>query len=229
MKNPVTVSGSIVKKEILEPIEVNILENTFVSEASSPYANYYGHLPQKAKLNSLFFHTKKFYFLEEILSFSQQLEKCLLEKINIASCIVEFNNKQYPAIRVKNLPDYSQLAVLQQCLISQGIELAPILLLKGEVQVNINKLFVLQEVDTSIYLDTIEEDKGYFVPDEKMSPENFNEVISKIKNNSECKFFDAVQGKVLKDGEIIEVVRIYAEGLDLQLLQTVKSWFNKLG
>jgi hypothetical protein len=229
MKNQVILSGSISKKEILVPIEANILENTFVTEAANPYANYYGRLPQKPKPNSLFFYTKKFYFLEEILSFTQDLEKCLLEKINIASSLIELNNNQYPAIRVKNFPDYSRLVLLQQCFISHGVELATKLNIKGEVKARINKLFVLQEIETDIYLDTIEEHKGYFIPKKKILAENFEEVISMVKNNTECKLFDAVQGKVLKNGEVREIIRIFAEGLDVQLLKCLKDRFYKLG
>lgn len=229
MKNQVILSGSIAKKETLVPIEANILENTFVTEAASPYANYYGSLPQKPKPNSLFFHTQKFFFLEEILSFSKHLEKYLLEKINIASSYIEYNNKQYPAIRIKNFPDYSQLAVLQQCLILQDVELTPRLNIKGEVKVRINKLFDLNKIETDIYMDINEENKGYIMLEQKILPENFDEVTSKVKNNTECKLFDVVQGEVLMNGEVREIIRIFAEGLDVQLLKCLKNRFKKLG
>lgn len=229
MKNQLTLSGSISKKEILVPIEANILENTFVTEATTPYANYYGSVPQKAKPNSLFFFTKKFYYLEEILSFSQSLEKCLLDQINIASSYIQFKNKQYPAIRIKNFPDYSQLTILQQCFISHGVELTPKLIINGEVETRVNKLFCLDEIEPNIFLDLIEDHKGYFVCEKKILPKDFDEIISRVKNNTECKLFDTVQGEILKNGKVIEIIRIFSEGLDLQMLQCLKNRFQKLG
>lgn len=229
MKNQLTLPGSISKKEILVPIEANILKNTLVSEATTPYANYYGSVPQKAKPNSLFFFTQKFYFLEEILSFSQSLEKCLFDKINIASSHIEFKNKQYSAIRIKNFPDYSQITTLQQCLISHGIELTPKLIINGEVETRVNKLFYLDEIEPNIFFDLIEDHKGYFVFEKKILPGDFVEIIDRVKNNTECKLFDAVQGKIIKNGKVVKIIRIFTEGLDLQLLQCLKNRFQKLG
>ena len=51
MKNLVNLSGSICKNEVLTPLTSNILGHTFVCEATSPYANYYGQVPQKPKPN----------------------------------------------------------------------------------------------------------------------------------------------------------------------------------
>lgn len=219
MKNPVILSGSIVKKEILEPIEANIIDNTFVAEASNPYANYYGQLPQEISPNSLFLFTKRFYFLEEILRFSEGFEKCLLEKRNIASSYIDFKNKQYPAIRIKNFPDYTQLAKVQECLLSQGVEFSGRLLIKGEVKARINKLFFLSEIEPDIYMDINEDNKGYIIPNKLIPQENFDEIVDKIRNNGNCKLFDAVYGEALRNGKLVEIIRIYAEGINLQLLK----------
>jgi len=227
MRNLVNLSGSIAKKEVLVPIESNIMENTFVCEASSPYANYYGQLPQKPKPNSIFLFTQKFYFLEEILSFSQHVENNILDNINIASAVIAFQNKQYPAIRIKNFENYSQLASLQLCLANQGIEFAPELKIIGKVQARINKLFVLEEMEPGIYMDLIEENKGYFIHDTKISPLGFEQTISSLKNNSVYKLFDAVQGEILLDGNVLETVRVFAEGLRLEFIKSITIEFRK--
>jgi hypothetical protein len=228
MKNIVYLSGSISKKEVLIPLQSNILKNTFVAEAAYPYANYYGRVPLKPKPNSLFLLTKKFYFLEEILSSAQNIEHCLLENINIAASFIEFNKKQFPAIRIKNFPNYDQLASLQSCLVEFGIEFAPQIRIEGEIRARINKLFELKELETDFYMDTIEENKGYFIHHGKLSPEAFEDTVSKIRNNGTCKLFDAVQGEILKDGKVYEFVRIFAEGLDISLLKCVRNQFEKL-
>ncbi len=228
MKNLFILSGSITKKEILVAIKNHILENTCVSEANSPYANYYGQLPRKAKPNSIFLFTNRFYFLEEILSCAQGAEKCLMESINIASAHILFKNRQLPAVRIKNFADYSQIAALQNCLLAKGITFLPKLYIEGEVETRVNKIFAIEEVDHGIYMDMDEDNKGYFFHEHKMPPEKFMQITTKMKNNAVGKLFDMVQGEILRDGNVMEMVRVFAEGLEVSFLQTMKQEFNKL-
>lgn len=160
MKHQLTLSGTIRKKETLEPIINNVIANTSVSEATNPYANYYGQLPQKAKPNSLFFHTQQFFFLEDILSLSSQIESCLHEKINLACALITYNNRQYPAIRIKNFPNYSLIKNLQQCLIAQGIEFSSQVRLQGEFQVVIKKKLFWRKLTTVYILIPLKRTKG---------------------------------------------------------------------
>jgi len=194
MKAPIQVCGSISKQEILNLIKTNILPDTFVAEASEPYADYYGGGPNEAKPNSIFMFTRKFYFLEEILSLQHKLENCPLDKLNMATAIVYINEKQYPAIRLKFFPDYRRLAELQKCFIKQGIEFAPPMGLKGKYRTDIHKVFELEEDEPGIYLDCVEANKGYFSFPQKLSSSGFYEIFASIKNNSSCRLFDAEQG-----------------------------------
>lgn len=227
MKNLFNLTGSIVKTEVLVPIVQNIIENTCVSEACSPYANYYGQLPRKAKPNSLFFHTNKFYFLEEILSSAKGAEKCLLERINIASAHINFKGKQYAAIRIKNLADYTQITTLQTCLQNKGIEFTDHINIEGEVNTRISKLFVLEEFSNEIYMDLEEKHKGYFFYNKRISALNFKQIINTIRNSTACKLFDAEQGEIIQNGNVFEIVRIFAEGLEVSFLSCLKKEFIK--
>lgn len=225
MKNLVNLSGSIAKKEALIPIKNIVLANTAVYEASDPYADYYGQLPRKASPNSLFLFTKHFFFLEEILCCSQQLEKCLLDQINIAAAVITYNKHQFPAIRIKNFPDYTQLALVQKCFSEQGIQFSSIPPISGEIEACINKLFVLEKVSNNIYIDRIEDQKGYLFFEKRMLPDEFEHITNLIKNSSTCNLFDAVQGRILQDGQVLEFARIFAEGLDMGFLQALNKEF----
>lgn len=227
MKNLVNLSGSICKNEVLTPLTSNILEHTFVCEASSPYANYYGQVPQKPKPNSLFLFTKKFYYIDQILSCAQYVEKCLLDEINIASAIIEHRGKQYPAIRIKHFPDYKNLPELQKCMLSHDVEFAEKLHINGETRACINKLFVLEKIEPGIYMDLVEDHKGYFMYDAKITTKQFSELMCLIRNNPSCILFDAVQGQILQDGNVLDMVRIFAEGLDIDTLKCLALAFRK--
>lgn len=228
MKKEVHLSGLIIKHEKLIPIDLRHLENVCVAEATNPYANYYGHVPRKAKPNSLFLFTKRFYYIEEIISYAKKVEKCLFERINIASASIEFGKKQYPAIRLKNFPDYKQLDNLQSCLSDQGVEFDNKIHPEGDVKAKISKLFVLDEVEPGFYLDLVEDNKGYFTYPDRLSDDDFSRIMTQIKNNGNCALFDAVKGEILVNGQINEIVRIFSEGLNPKELKCIKKEFDKL-
>jgi len=228
MNKEVHFSGLIIKHENLVPILLKNLDNVCICEASNPYANYYGQLPNSANPNSIFLFTKQFYYLEEIISYSKKVEKCLLEKINIASSVIEQGDREYNAIRIKNFPDYEQLEHLYSCLAGQGIQFLKKLPIEGTVKSRINKLFVLDEIEEGFYLDLVEENKGYYTHPNRVSDEDFTKIMTQIKHNGNCHLFDAVRGEIIVDGQILEIVRIFSEGLKIEQLKCIKKEFDKL-
>lgn len=228
MEKLIKTNGSILKKEILTELKNNVLHNTIVLEATHPYANYYGHLPHSVRPNSLFLLTQKFFFLEEILGYSMGVESCVKNKVDFASAILEGKNKQYPAIRIKNFPDYKQLTTLQQCLQKQGVQFESRVEMPVETSSRINKIFWIKEIKQGIYIDKKEEHKGYVRINKKLLPEQFKTLITRIRNNGTCKLFDAVQGEFILDGDVVEIVRVYSEAIDLDLLHCVKEQLTKL-
>lgn len=223
----ITFYGSISKTESLQTIQSNILENTWVAEANLPYSHYYGRTPQKIKPNSLFLFTRYYYPLEEILRFSQNMSGCISNGLNLASAILNFNEQQFFAIRVKNFPDYSHLNQLQECFMQQGVQWMNKINFMNETEVKITKCFELEEANDKIYLDKIEKNKGYIFLENTMNRAHFDDTIKQIKNNSNRIFFDAVPGTFIIKTKTVDVVRIFSEQLKVELLQNLKVEFNK--
>lgn len=219
----IKVCGSITKKESLINITNNVLEHSWVAEANLPYANYYGHVPEKAKPNSLFLFTERFYTLEEVLRFSQNIDTCYTKNVNMASAIFEYQDKQFPAIRIKNFPNYLNLHLLQDCFAKQGVKFALNKQIRNEVEAIISKCFEFTELEEDIYLDNNEENKGYILVKNRIIRNDFEDVISIIKHNSNCQHFDAVAGGFIINSQAIDMIRVYSEGLNLELLKCIKT------
>lgn len=220
--NTLTFCGSITKKENLVSLKSNILEDTWVAEANFPYANYYGQIPSKPKPNSLFLFTDRYYSLEEVLWFSNGFDTFYTEKLNVASALLEFQNKQHPAIRLKNFPDYKHLHLLQKWLVQQGIVFSKKTPLVTATKAVINKCFELQELEEGIFLDKLEDNKGYITFEKKIDRKNFEELLFKIRNNSNCSFFDAAPGGFIINSHSVDFIRIFSENLNLELLNCIK-------
>lgn len=222
-----TFYGSITKKESLQLIETNIIKNSWVAEANLPYSNYYGQVPQTIKPNSLFLFTRYYYTLDEIQRTLQNMSGCIKNGLNLASAILNFDKQQFPAIRIKNFPDYSHLSQLQECFMQQGVQWANKIPFMNEAEAKITKCFELEKANDQIYFDKVEEDKGYIFLNNSINRPNFDNSIKQIKNNSTQILFDAVPGTFIIETKAVDVVRIYSGRLKLELLQNLKMEFNK--
>lgn len=226
-KQLIQVCGSIVKKESLISIESHILPNTCAAEANLPYFNYYGLHPEKAVPNSVFLFTHFFYSLEEVLRFAQNTEICVLKNVNVASAILNFKTKQVPAIRIKNFPDYEHLSELQKCFMKQGVVFEKKFSHENEAFIRINKCFELEEIENGIFLDKNDIHEGYIQLTKLISNDNFSELMQQVKNNGNCKLFDAAKASLIIHSKLTDIIRIYSEKLDISLLQCIKENIEK--
>ncbi len=225
--NLIKVCGSITKKESLIPVDYNILKNTCVAEANDPYSGYYGMIPGQTDPNSLFLFTTRYYTLEEVLRLAQNIDAHYMEKVNVAAAWLNFAYYEYAAIRVKYFPDYENIHLLQNYCIKEGVEFIKKVQMSDSALAKVNKCFVLEEAEDGIYFDKKEENKGYITIPKQISNSEFSNILIEIKNNHDCEFFDAAMGAMIIDSRTIEIVRIYAENLNLRLLKCIKEEFAK--
>ena len=216
------VCGSITKRESLALITSNILEHTVVAEADMPYSNYYGGVPDKPQPNSLFLFTERFYTLEEALRLTQNIDICAKNKVNTASAVFLLQGHHVPAIRIRNFPDYQHLKMLQECYIKLGVKFARKVQLEKEPIVTVSKCFFLENKGDGIFFDKQEKHEGYIILPKRPNLPEFEGLMEKVRNNSDCLFFDAAIGGLIIDGHVQEMMRVYSEHLDLKMLKCIK-------
>jgi hypothetical protein len=227
-KELIPVCGSIIKEESIAPITSNIVKNTCVAEADKPYSNYYGVAPfnMPTKPNSLFLFTVPYYTLQEVLRFAKLIDLCCMEKLNIAVSILDFTNDHYPAIRIKNFPDYHRIQKLQECFIEQGVEFAKKVQIGNRAIIRTNKCFSLEKIGEHIYIDHLQEKTAYIALSKLITREYYLHVLSQIRNNTDCPMFDAARGAIILDSEITDIIRIYSEHLDANHLKRIQDKFE---
>jgi len=227
-KDIIKVCGSICKTESFISLKEGILKNTCVAIANEPYPDYYGSLPGQASPNSIFLFTDRFYSLEEVLRFAQNIDSCYTKKVNVAASTVEFRNRKYPAIRIKYFPDYEHIKLLQECCLKVGVVFVRHVPVIDSARVKIYKCFEMRELGKGIYLDNREEHRGYILIPGQMDRDMFIKTLKDIRNNNACQLFDAEPGAIILDSRARDMVRIYAENLNLDLLKCIKSKFEEL-
>ena len=225
----INVCGSIIKEESIAPITANIVKNTCVAEADKPYANYYGVAPFNIpnKPNSLFLFTLPYYSLQEVLRFAKLIDLSCMEKLNIAVSVLNFATEHYPAIRIKNFPDYQRIKKLQECFIEQGVEFAKKVHIGNSAFIRTNKCFSLEKMDNNIYLDHLQENTAYIALSKLINKDYYLQSLSYIRNNTDCPMFDAARGAIVLDSQITDIIRIYSGHLDLEMLKCIQNHFEK--
>ncbi len=217
------VCGSVIKKESLAFLTHSILANTTVAEASQPYANYYGQVPEKPKPNSLFLLTLNAYTLEETLRFTQNIDICSKNMVNAASAVIQSSKVWLPAIRIRNFPDYQNIKMLQECYQSQGIEFIKRSIHKKDPLIKVNKCFTLKDAGDGYFFDMDEENEGYFTVPWYPDISRFEALLRDVRNNSSCSLFDAAYGGFIINGKVIDMIRIYSGQMNLELLKCIRQ------
>jgi len=225
----IQICGSIIKEESILPIAANIMENTCVAEANLPYSNYYGVAPfnMPTKPNSVFLFTEHYYTLEEAHRYGQLIDLSCKQSLNIAVSVLEFTDGQYPAIRIKNLPDYKMIFKLQECFAEQGVRFSKKVQIGKTAVIRTNKCFSLEKIDENIYLDHLQEKTAYIALPKLIKYEKYLEVIADIRNNTNYAMFDSARGAMFLDSKITDLIRIYSEQLDINLLKSIQKRFEK--
>jgi len=227
-KKLIQICGSIIKEESIVPITANIIEHTCVAEANLPYSNYYGVAPfnMPTKPNSLFLFTEHYYTLEEALRYVELINLSCSQTLNVAASVLEFKDGQYPAIRIKNLPDYKMIRKLQECFAEQGVKFARKVQIGNTAIIRTNKCFSLEKIDENIYTDHLQEKTAYIALPKLIKNDKYLEVISNIRNNTNIAMFDSARGAMFLDSKITDIIRIYSEQLDINLLKSIQKRFE---
>ena len=228
-KQLIQVCGSIIKEESIALITANIAKNTIVAEANMPYSNYFGVAPfnMQTKPNSLFLFTVPYYSLQEVLRFARLIDLSCMQTLNIAVSILNFTNEHYPAIRIKNFPDYAMIHKLQECFMEQGVEFAKKVHIGDRAIIRTNKCFSLEEVCKNLFIDHLQERTAYIALSKLINQKFFKQMIANIRNNSGCPMFDAAMGAIILDSGITDIIRVYSGHLDVEMLKFIQEKFEK--
>lgn len=220
--------GNITKLESLIPVDYHILHNTYVVETDDPYPGYYGKIPKQSKPNSLYLITNRFYRLDEVLRLIKNMDNFDKDKISFASAILDFKYHIYYAIRIKYFPDYEQIYKLQSYFINAGVSFIKKRHVSNSSEIKVFKCIEIKEIEDGFYLDDNESTHGYFRIPYEISFNEFTDIIYDIKNNMNSHTFDAAIGSLLLNSDLTDVVRIYSDTLNINLLKSISERFKSI-
>ncbi|MDE5418741.1 hypothetical protein L3049_12065 [Labilibaculum sp. DW002] len=229
-KNFIIKFGSLIKEETLEVIDSKILPHTIVLEATNPFPGYYEYyegIQKDVTPHYIYLVTDKKYDLEQFTRTTQKIMADTNKKYHAAQGTITIFNNVYHVIRIRRLTKYDQIQDLQSCYLEEGISLKSNASIphNSKAMIQLDKFFALEEIGDGFYLDTVEANHGYFKIPKQLSWSEFEDLTKQVKYNMDLLHFDASIGFIYDHFKAVDIIRIYAENLNLDLLKKIRLKF----
>ena len=219
--------GSISKKEDL--VFFDNSRNILAFETAHAYPGYNSVVPENYDPNSLFLICKERYLTEEIFRVSQNVRKSVKFSFDAAVASVDYQNKTYPAIRIKDLANYSFISELMDAYVEQGMHFEKKKSIKiSNTLIKVTKEFCVKPLDKGCYKDIVDPHMYYFEIPQLMEWDAFQKIIMDIKYNSNELNFDAAISLFYRAQGIVDSVRVFSKSLTVDELLSIREKFLKL-
>jgi hypothetical protein len=230
MKGSFEIIGYINKEELVSGLSHSNLKNTFVIDISHPFPGY-----NREKLSKLttprgvIFITNEKYEWNKILRTTEKINSFLDYEINGSAASIELWNKTYHGIRIKGLPSYDEIPIVQHAFQEEGYRFTKRIPMKEDLtaQIRVKKFFKLKEAGENIYLDQTTNDMSYILINHLMNWELFRKITLKIKNNISNRNYDVVNGAFYYNEKMVDMIRIYKPNISMELLNEIKDNYCK--
>lgn len=222
-------TGTIIKEETFKSLQKKTIPNTAVLEVEDSYPGYYGLTDQQTQPNFIYLLTKKDYRFEEAKRLEKRIKKYCKYQFYISSASLEIQNKDWPAIRIKQLSTYDHLKDIMEFMQDEKVEFVQskkVIDVKSIIRTD--KVFWVEETDKGIYMDLFEKEIGYIRLPKRLKWKSFETVTFMVKNNWLGKGFDAALGHFNRKKGVEEVVRIYSKENSVELLATIREVYLRM-
>lgn len=229
-KNIVVKFGSLLKEETLEVIDSKILPGTIVLEATNPFPGFYEYyegIQKDVKPHYIYLVTNKKCDLEKFTRATQKIMSYFEVDFHAAMTTITIYNDTYHAIRIRRLSKYDQIKDLQSYYIEEGINLKSNATIphNSKAMIQLDKFFALDELGDGYFFDHVEPNHGYFIIPQKLGWKQFEDLTQQVNYNMEMFHFDASLGFIYNNFKAVDMIRIYAENLNLEILKRIKTKF----
>ena len=220
--------GSLIKEEAYELIEGAVLPNTFVLESKNPFPGfyeYYDNLQKDITPHYIYLVTDRKYDLEEFTRTTQKIMADTNKKYHAALGSITIFNNVYYVIRVRHIEQYADIKELQAYYVSLGINFKdkPSKFVNRKGITRLDKFFCLDKIEESFYFDSVEANHGYFKIPKHLSWDEFVKLTKQVKYNMDLLHFDASVGFIYDKFKAIDIIRIYAEDMNIEMLKQISD------
>jgi len=216
--------GKIIKQENVDTIDINKIPRTFVINVPDPYKSYYSRFTDIDKPVAVIFVTKTPNSFEKILRITKKINDLYNLELSGAKCEVTIKSRKLNGIRVRGINRFNEVAQVQQYYKDEGFEFSKSETFSDtEVQIRINRFFVIDGLDKGVYQSKIEDDVYYVELPKYISWDDFKRITIEVKNNMTDSSYDVAKGILYVNGGITEIVRIVKPKATVEMLKMIQQ------
>lgn len=224
--NVLSTSGSIYKKEIVRSIKLKSIADILILESEDPFPEVY-HKHKASLPNYFYIAVDSSYLDQDVVYLAKYAEHTLKEEIDTAVGDITLEDKKFTVLRIKNIKP-KHLAEVVDVYKQKGVKLYSFdSNINESAVIHVRKFFYLEEIEKGFYFDLDENEKGYVEIPRKFNWEDFQELVSKVKKDSEYENFDSAYGIISKHGVYQDIIRIYSPKMNEDLLLSIGKCFLK--
>ncbi len=230
MNRPIETTGYTIKEEKVDFLKHHILPNTLVVNVNHPFPGYHGQpMIDKFRPRSILLVTKNKYSWEKIIRAAQKINKFTDYDINCSAATIAIGNNFFFGIRVKGLPSYEEIPLIQNAFQEEGLVLMKRRRYKDDltVSIKVSKYYNIEKIEENLYKDSKTEHMYYIAIPNHLNWELFRKITYDIKNNISNRNYDVSVGIFFMDNTIVDMVRVFKPNIKIELLREIKDRYHK--
>ncbi len=223
--------GGVTKEEPLTTLDKDlVLTGTQVMESLTPFFSYYNDRPLMDMNSYLYFVLDGCHPFESILRATHIIREKVDCPFDAVAGTTTMNQRTCPVIRIKQLKKYCKIKQIEELYRQEGIRFKKFFAkIKDQmVLIHLEKFMYLIPYENGIFMDTTQENIGYFKVPEFIPWEYFRTLTKKAKYETDLLFFDAATAYFYENKQIVNLVRIYKEGMSPEKINPIRERYLKL-
>lgn len=223
--------GGLLKEETLTCIDNSVLlPDTCVLESVNPFSGYYNEVPGADKPLYLYLVLEGNCSFEKTLRATAGIKKHFRFPFDAAPGSITLPGGNHQVIRIRNLQEFGHIAMLQKAFLDEGMQFIRKTrkVEKVEALIHLTKFFYLEPIGEMMFLDRSQAHHGYFIIPRFVDWNDFKDLTREVKFDAGLQIFDAATACYFENHTIFEMVRIYRENLNLEMLAAIRQRYLRL-
>ncbi len=222
----------LIKEEPLSTLESELTaDNTCVLESTSPFFGYYQDAPMGKPDPYIYCVLDGEHSILEVIRATMRINKKRRNPVDVASGRLFLRDRACPVIRIKHMQHFNQVPLVQQALMQEGISFKKrqrtIREQMGVIHLS-KMLYLLPFGVDGLFMDAEDPTKAYFEMPGYLSWDDFKSLTTQARYDTNILYFDAAQATIIKDGKVVDLVRIFRERITQEQLQAISDQYYKL-
>ena len=219
--------GALEKVETFSTLNSNIISGSLAFESLAPFMGYYHANPGLNSPIYVYLTINTTMPVFDVARATALVKEKIGVKFDAAKGFIRFNDRFYNVLRIRHIDSFAEILPIQQAYAEFGI--LPVIFNGNwknvNVDVQLSKVFCLEEISEDIYVDACESNHYYVTIPKHMKFSEFVELTRKVKNNWLGVKFDAAKSSFLLKEDVKEAVRIYSENITEDDLKEIRKLY----